>query len=213
MMLPTHALAGMVLAVPLVVMAPEHAEVALVAGLLGGVWPDLDLYAGHRKTLHYPTYYLVLAVAALPVVLFVGTSLAVGIEVFFLAAAAHSRSDVLGGGLELRPWEGTSNRAVYSHYHRRWLPPARWIRYDGAPEDLLLAVVLGVPLLVAVDTPHRTLVLAALGVAVAYSLVRRHLPALAETLVAFAPTPAKQYLPARYRASEREPGTVGTDAQ
>ncbi|MEF8780015.1 MAG: metal-dependent hydrolase, partial [Haloferacaceae archaeon] len=64
MMLPTHALGGMAVALPLLAVSPELAPVALVAGLLGGIFPDLDLYVGHRKTLHYPVYYGAAAVAA-----------------------------------------------------------------------------------------------------------------------------------------------------
>ena len=60
-MLPTHALFGMLLALPVAVLAPEYAPVAFGAGLAGGILPDLDLYVGHRKTLHYPVGYSLLA--------------------------------------------------------------------------------------------------------------------------------------------------------
>ena len=64
-MLPTHALAGMALALPVALVAPEYAPAALAAGFVGGVLPDLDLYTGHRKTLHFPTYYSVLGAGGL----------------------------------------------------------------------------------------------------------------------------------------------------
>ena len=42
MMLPTHAIAGLAIATPLLVFAPDHAAVALAGGLVGGALPDLD---------------------------------------------------------------------------------------------------------------------------------------------------------------------------
>jgi hypothetical protein len=183
MMLPTHALAGMVLALGVAVGVPEFADVALVAGFAGGVVPDLDMYAGHRRTLHFPVYYGALATAASTLAAFVPTAATIGLAVFLLAAAVHCLTDVFGGGLELRPWEATSNRAVYDHFRGRWLAPRRWIAYDGSPADFALAAVLAVPLLVTVDGLLRWVVVAALVVAGVYTALRRVLPAVAVVLV------------------------------
>jgi hypothetical protein len=183
MMLPTHALFGMLLALPVAVLAPEHGPVALGAGLAGGVLPDLDLYTNHRKALHYPVGYSLLAgVAAVAVVVAPG-AVTVAAALLFAAAAAHSLVDVFGGGLELRPWEATDDRAVYDHLRGRWIAPRRWVRYDGAPEDLLLSVGLAVPLWLHVDDPFRQVVAAAMLVAVAYAASRRVLPRIARRLV------------------------------
>lgn len=38
-------------------LAPELSLVAFVAALVEKVFPDLDLYHGHRKLHHYPVYY------------------------------------------------------------------------------------------------------------------------------------------------------------
>jgi hypothetical protein len=83
MMLPTHVLIGMVLALPLMVVAPEFATVGLIAGLLGGLFPDLDLYHGHRKTFHYPVYYSVLASGAVLTGLLFPSVVMVGVTLFF----------------------------------------------------------------------------------------------------------------------------------
>ncbi|WP_226041760.1 metal-dependent hydrolase [Natrinema sp. DC36] len=184
MMLPTHALIGLALALPLAAIAPEFAGVALTAGLLGGILPDLDMYVGHRKTLHYPVYYSVLAVAVAPFAVLVPTTVTIAATFLLLGAAVHSVMDIFGGGLELRPWEATSSRAVYDHRRGRWLAPRRWIRYDGAPEDLLLSLAIAVPLLIALDGVLRLVVGAALVIAVVYTAVRRLLPTIAEVLVA-----------------------------
>lgn len=213
-MLPTHAIAGMVLALPVAYARPEFAAVALVAGFVGGAMPDLDLYAGHRKTLHYPVYGPPLAAAALLVAAWQPTAATIGVAVALAAAALHSLADVLGGGLELRPWEATSERAVYDHHRSRWLAPRRWVRYDGSPRDLLLAVALAAPLLVTLDAPLRVLVFATLAVAVGYTAVRRVLPGLAvfvvdRLLAPVAPGRAFAYVPARYR--ERTGGDAPAD--
>lgn len=206
-MLPTHALAGMVLALPLVFIAPEFAGTALVAGLLGGVLPDFDLYVDHRKTLHYPTCFSTFAAVAVPTAILVPTTATVAVAFFLLGAAVHSVADVFGGGLELRPWEGTSERAVYDHFRGTWIAPRRWVRYDGSPEDLLLSTVLAVPLLVTLGGGMlRWLVVVSLVVAGVYTAVRRVLPTVAVFLVESSllqvfPDRVLAYVPTRYQES------------
>ncbi|MFC7323480.1 metal-dependent hydrolase [Halorubrum rutilum] len=202
MMLPTHVLAGMLLAAPLARVAPELATVGFVAGFLGGLFPDLDMYTGHRKALHYPVYYSAAAVAALVVALAAPSAVTVAAALFLLGAALHSVSDVYGGGLELRPWEGNSDRAVYDHHRKRWVAPRAGVRYDGAPEDLALAVGLSLPLLVLVDGPLRLVVFGTLLVAAVYAAFRRHLAELAALVIPLVPAALTPYLPDRYADEE-----------
>jgi len=199
MMLPTHVLAGMLLAAPLVRVAPELAPVGFAAGFLGGLVPDLDMYVGHRKTLHYPVYYAALAVPAALAALVAPSALTVGIAFLLLGAALHSVADMYGGGLELRPWEGNSDRAVYDHYREDWIAPRRGVRYDGAAEDLALSVGLAVPLLLLVDSPLRQVVIGTLAVAVVYTVLRRRLAEIAAAVVPLLPSAVDPYLPERYR--------------
>ncbi|WP_049926985.1 hypothetical protein [Halopiger goleimassiliensis] len=198
MMLPTHALAGMVLAVPLVATAPELTPIGLIAGLLGGVVPDLDLYTGHRKTLHFPVYYSLVAAVGTVTALAVPTTLTVAAALFFLAAALHCVTDVFGSGLELRPWEGKSERAVYDHYRETWIRPRRAVRYDGSPIDLLLSIALATPLLVVFEGGLRILVLGALAVGFVYTVLRRALADVAATVVSLLPASVLPYVPPRY---------------
>lgn len=183
MMLPTHALAGMAAALPFALAVPELGGVALLAGFAGGAIPDLDLYTGHRKSLHYPVYYPALAVAALALAAASPTTVTVCAAFLLFGAALHSGMDVLGGGLELRPWAATSDRAVYDHFHGCWLPPRRVIPYDGSVEDLLLAGGLGLPLVVMTSGELRWLVVIACLVATVYTTVRRQLPDVAVWLL------------------------------
>lgn len=177
MMAPTHVAAGPVLALPLSVMAPEFAVVGAVAGIAGGIFPDLDLLSGrHRKTLHFPVLYWVAALPAVAAAAVVPGRATIAAALFLLAAAVHSDLDWFGAGDELRPWEGTSREGVYVHVTGRWLEPKRWIRYDGSPEDLALAVGLAVPGLVWYGTPVRELLTAALAVGIVYAVIRRRVP-------------------------------------
>jgi hypothetical protein len=199
MMLPTHVLAGMLLAAPLVRVAPELAPVGFAAGFLGGLLPDLDMYTGHRKTLHYPVYYSVLSVPALLAAVLAPSALTVGVALFILGAAFHSVADMYGGGLELRPWEGTSDRAVYDHHRETWIAPRRGVRYDGAVEDLALSVGLAAPLLLLVVGPLRQVVIGTLVVAAVYTLLRRRLAEIAAAVIPLLPSSLDPYLPERYR--------------
>ncbi len=203
MMLPTHALGAMALALPVAVAAPETAGVAFGAALAGGVFPDLDMYLDHRRTLHYPVYFTLLAVAAGVVALAVPTPVTVAVAFGLLGAAVHSVADAYGGGLELRPWEGNADRAVYDHARGRWIAPRGGVRYDGAPEDLALTLAFAVPLLAVVEGPLRRIVVAAVVVGVAYTAVRRSLPAIAVRIVSALPEPLRAYFPLRYRESRR----------
>ncbi|MCU4752348.1 metal-dependent hydrolase [Halobacteria archaeon AArc-curdl1] len=198
MMLPTHALAGMALALPLLAVAPEYAPIAFVAGLLGGIFPDLDMYAGHRKTLHYPVYYSVFAVVTTGVALLMPATGTVAIAVFLVAAALHSVTDIFGSGLELRPWEGNSNKAVYSHYHGTWVAPRKLVSYDGSPADLVLSVTLAVPLVYALEGTLQWVVIGAVVIAGIYTALRRVLADLAPVVVGYLPSSVYPYVPARY---------------
>ena len=176
-MCTTHAAVGATLAAPVAAVAPEVAPAAALAGMAGGVFPDLDLLVGtHRRTLHFPAYYWALALPAAAIALFAPGPATVAVALFALSAAVHSASDALGGSDDFRPWERTSSRAVYAHLLGRWLAPRRWIRYDGAPEDLLLTVVLSGPGLFLFGPRVRALTLAGLTVAVVYTAFRRKIP-------------------------------------
>ncbi len=184
-MATTHAAMGALLALPLTVVAPELAPAAALGGLVGGYVPDLDLLPPmqHRRTLHFPEYYSALTVALGVVALARPSMLSAGLAFAALGAAVHSITDSLGGGLGSRPWSNDDQRGVYYHYGRRWIPPRRWIRYDGAPEDLLAVVLLSAPGLVALEGLPRQALLAGIAVSVVYTLVRKQLPKIEDRFV------------------------------
>lgn len=199
MMATTHALAGLLLGTGVAALVPGLGAAAILAGFAGGFLPDLDLYVAHRKTLHFPVGFVLAAVPATALALVAPGPWTVGLAVFLAAAGLHSASDVLGGGLELRPWEGHSDQAVYSHVHGRWLAPRRYIPYDGAPADLGVAAVLGLGSLAVGDpTLVEPLVAVSLGISMVYTLVRKRLPDIAAALPGLIPTPLRAYVPERY---------------
>jgi hypothetical protein len=206
MMATTHALAGAAVATVTFVLAPEYAPLAVGAGFLGGLFPDFDLYVGHRRTLHFPVYYSIGAVPAVALAAIGPGPSTVAIAAFLLAAALHSASDVLGGGLELRPWHGHSERAVFDHFNGRWLPPKRWIQYDGAPRDLALAGALAVPTYFASSGALQQLIGLTVLVSAGYTLLRKPLAEIARRLATLVPASVRPYVPDRYRQSS---GPIG----
>ncbi|MFC7202600.1 metal-dependent hydrolase [Haloferax namakaokahaiae] len=177
MMATTHAAAGLSLATALVVVAPEFATVAAIAALVGGVFPDVDLFVGtHRKSLHFPVYYTVAGLLVGAFALAFPGPLLVAVAFFFLSAGVHSITDWFGAGDELRPWNRTSPRAVYVHPLRRWLRPKYIVRYDGAPEDLALTLLLFVPGFLAFDGAIRVFVAVGVAIALFYTGFRKRMP-------------------------------------
>jgi len=198
MMATTHALAGLVLAAAVAATTGDLGMLPVAAAALGGLFPDFDLYAGHRKTLHFPVYFSLVALPAAGLAALAPTPTNLAVALFLAAAALHSASDVLGGGLELKPWLGTSDRAVYDHFRGRWLAPKRWIRYDGAPEDLAVAMALAVPSVVVFDGTVELAVLAAVAVSGVYVLLRKPMVVVAERLVEALPENVLGYVPERF---------------
>lgn len=176
-MAPTHLAVSLSLALSLVIVAPKFATVAALAAAVGGTAPDLDLFVGqHRRTLHFPVLAWPPALAAGALAVIAPSPATVALAFALVAAAVHSASDVLGAGEELRPWERTNRDAVYDHLRGRWLEARYVVRYDGAPEDLALAVAFGLPVVIVLDGPPRWVAIVAVAVAVPYAVFRKRLP-------------------------------------
>ncbi|MFC4358626.1 metal-dependent hydrolase [Halobium salinum] len=184
MMSPTHVATGLAVAAAVAAVDPALVTAAAAGGVLGGVFPDLDLFAGeHRKTLHFPVLGWIPVLVAVPLALVAPGPATVGLAVACLTAATHAASDVLGAGEELRPWERTNPNAVYCHACGRWLRARYVIRYDGAPEDLLLTVLLTAPALVVFEGPVRLVALGTIAVGVVYAAVRKRVVRYFEPIV------------------------------
>lgn len=182
MMLPTHALVGLAIATPVAVGVPDLSTSLLVGALVGSILPDVDVLATHRRTLHYPTGYVLASVPVLAVAALAPTPIIVALAAGLVAAAIHCRMDRYGGSHENRPWERKTDRAVYDHLAGRWRGAKRWTRYDGSSRDLAVAATAAaVPLLAPIGA-FRTLAAVSLGVAVVYTAFRRRIADLVDEL-------------------------------
>lgn len=196
MMATTHVLAGICLGLVTAAVAPvESGSVVLAAAALGGLLPDIDLLWEHRRTLHFPAWGTIAALVATAVAVVVPTAATVAVAAFLASLALHSVSDVIGGGLSLRPWVPSSDRGVYEHLRGRWHPPRRWIRYDGAPEDAFVAVALGLPAYAALTGLARWAVVGLLAVSVVYAAARRFIVDGGEVLVRRLPAGVLRLIP------------------
>ncbi|PSP94647.1 hypothetical protein BRC91_05295 [Halobacteriales archaeon QS_4_62_28] len=177
MMVITHVIVGLALAVPVALLAPTAALPAAIGGIVGGLAPDLDVFWGqHRKTLHFPVLGLVPATAGAVAALIAPGSVTIGLAVGGVAFVAHAASDALGGGRELRPWERTNPNAVYDHVRGRWLAARYVVPYDGHPRDLLVSALVAVPVVLVYDGAVRWFTVALLVIAAAYAAVRKRVP-------------------------------------
>jgi len=176
MMAVTHGFLSLAAAVALLPVLPAaSAPVVLAAALVGGVAPDADLLWTHRRTLHFPVYGPVAAALLWGAVLLTGSGVVLLAAVATGAAALHAVTDLLGGSAEHEPWNPVTDYGVYNHAAGRWERPLRYVRYSGAPEDLMLAAALAGAVALAPATPP-TLdrwLLAALLVAALYTAARR----------------------------------------
>lgn len=181
MMLPTHISSGLLIAGIFSHIFPEYTSVFLIAIVIGSILPDLDLIIGtHRKTLHYPIYSLlgvVISAGISPLFTGVYGVILVG---FFIGVFQHSISDVLGGGVEEKPWERTSDKAVYSHYNDKWLPPTYHLGYDGSLKDVFALTILLILswMLLPYNQYVTGFILLLFVIGVLYASVRKLLPRL-----------------------------------
>ncbi|WP_312912535.1 metal-dependent hydrolase [Natronosalvus caseinilyticus] len=174
-MATTHVFVGLALVTPAAVVVPELATPLAIGAIVGGLLPDVDLVLSHRKTLHFPAFGVVAAGLAVGLAAVVPSASTAALAACVVSAWVHAVSDALGGGPEMDPWRNPSERAVYDHARGAWIRPRRLIRYDGAPEDALLATMLAVSALVAFSGPVRWLIVTGVVVSLAYALCRRRL--------------------------------------
>lgn len=215
MMALTHGLASLALAALATPALSEYASPPLlVAAFLGGGAPDLDVVAEHRKSLHFPVGYTLLA-GATGVWFALAPSAGVLLAATAVGAAAlHAWSDVLAGSVEPEPWDPTTERAVYNHALGGWHRPRRLVRYSGAPEDGLIAIgftAVALPTPATGPTADAALLWLAV-VAGAYVLARKRLPALRRRLAALVPARLVASLPT-VRVEETDGGATRVAVQ
>lgn len=175
MMATTHVFAGLAVVAPIAYAVPKLAVPLAIGAICGGLAPDFDIVLEHRQTFHAPVLGAPVAALAVAAALLVTTAVTTALAAAAVAAWLHAASDALGGGLEMDPWNNRSERAVYDHVRSTWIRPRRWVRYDGAPEDAVLAVGLAVPGLLVFEGWVSTVIVGGVAISAGYALVRRRL--------------------------------------
>jgi len=199
MMAFTHLLMSLALAAlvsPLVsdTVAPP---VVLAIVVVGGLAPDLDFLARHRRTLHHPVGFPVLALVSLGVFAATGVSAALLLGLWFVANALHVLADLLAGSAERAPWDPVTEFGVYNHILGRWHRPRRIVQYSGSRGDLLLGVGCG---LVALSSPVTTPAVDAATVALVfaaggYALARKRLSSVVSVGARMLPPCVRRLVP------------------
>lgn len=184
MMLPSHLVVGLVFCSPLYLYAPAEAKLLTLLGILiGSIAPDADILFGqHRRTTHYPELSAVVALGL--VVLTVPLPILFPVTAFTVGFSIHSWIDILGGGLEDKPWERTSQKSVYRHATKTWSPPRHYTGHDGSVRDLGITMVFtGIAISLYAYHWLTLLLFVNLGVALIYTTVRKYLPALRDKII------------------------------
>ncbi len=213
MMALTHGFAALAAAVVVLPVLGDYvgAPLLLAAAFVGGLAPDADLLASHRKTLHYPVGFSVLFLVLLGAVHLTASAPLVVLTVGVGAAALHAVSDVFGGSAEREPWNPVTENGVYNHVLGRWHRPRRYVRYSGAPEDFLVCLGFAAVTISSGSTPAAADIALFSLVAVAglYSLCRKRLAAIGAGIGGLVPTRLRAILPAvRIRETETDGTTI-----
>lgn len=172
MMIVSHALLGGVIGILSMFIAPSELTVAIIAGGIGGLIPDLDMLLDHRRTLHFPFTSTVLLLPAF--IAFVLVPMSITTVLFFGLAgmAFHAYTDILGEGRVMRHWVHIDHRAVYDHVTDRWVYPRRVIK-TGQGTDLFVTAFSGSLLVRVVDSPLSYVVVVLVVVAFVFTITLR----------------------------------------
>jgi hypothetical protein len=142
MMFSTHILIGASLGYALSTVFSVDMALLIIAGIVGGLIPELDFFVGkHRKALHYPFSYFLVAIIPFTIFLTMQTEIFLLGATALIAAGVHSFMDIFAGA-ELRSWDRSEwqQTAVYNHLGQKWIKPRRWA-YGGSIQDVLLSVI------------------------------------------------------------------------
>mgnify|MGYP006265906321 CR=1 FL=1 len=199
MMLPTHIIVGMFLSLSVLYIEPNYINSVILVSIFGSLIPDLDMYYGHRKTLHYPVFCSIATLLSFCILIFITNIYSISLFFFFMTLSIHPLLDILSSGLEIRPWENTSKKAVYNHYSKQWIAPLHIIPYDGSKEDLSVLLILSIPLMVYLGQPFYSLIIVLNIIGILYTLSRKILPEFIKPVIKIVPDNYRKYIPDRYQ--------------
>ena len=171
MMGSTHVLTGLLIASTAFIFKPELIFLSALAGFAGGVFPDLDTFREHRKTLHYPFYYSFIGVLTLLLALSINNAF-LPVSYFLISMALHCLMDSLDAGRDFDIDEPDLSKGVYLHLQDRWLKARRWVKHDGSLGDFLLTLILAAANFYVYTGVIEYLAALALAIGALYALIR-----------------------------------------
>ena len=125
MMVSTHILVGGLIGYLFSTTVTLNPVALTLAGMLGGLIPELDFLIGyHRKTLHSPYIYFLLSIPVLIAIPSFQAERLILIVTMLVSAGFHSFMDIFAGA-ELRSWDRSKwqQTAVYNHLRQKWIKP------------------------------------------------------------------------------------------
>ena len=170
-MITTHILVGGCLGLLSTFLSPGHVTTAILAGMVGGMVPDLDIFMEHRKTLHRPIQFTVLSILLLMLVMVQPSELTVVLAFTVSSMLLHSVFDIFSNGKTMRPEIETDDRAVYNHVKSEWIEPRRWV-LDASRPDLIITLSAATALLFTSQLVLLTQTVMATGVV--YFFTKKH---------------------------------------
>ena len=187
-------------------------SIVLITAVVGGLSPDLDLVARHRRTLHYPLVFPLITLVSFTLFLAMGLAAGLLSGILFGAAALHVLSDLLGGSAEQAPWDPATEFGVYNHVLDRWHRPRRVVQYSGSPGDFLLSAGFGIIVYLSPETTPITdgAIICLIGLAGGYSIGRKQLSNLASYLERCLPPRVRRLLPVLLVEESEGGGTTVT---
>jgi len=145
-MVSTHMGYGFIFAYFLIfllgIFSPSSSEIVslnillVMFGFIGGLIPDIDRWESiglsHRKTLHYPLGYGLLATILLALNYFIFSIWNIAFSCLLLGAWLHSIMDIFDGF-----WAEDINKGVYEHITRKWIRALNWVHFATTREWIL----------------------------------------------------------------------------
>jgi hypothetical protein len=139
MMLPTHVMASIVL---FLLVSPNFVSPSVLPFfIVGALLPDLDIKLIHRRSLHFPFIYPIIAV----IMYF---SSFYHLSALFISASLHCVMEIAGN--DAGEFVEREKGALYNHLTREWISGFCWIKEDGGFRDLLvLSILSGISLIIS----------------------------------------------------------------
>ncbi|MFB6174867.1 MAG: hypothetical protein ABEJ87_02730 [Candidatus Nanohalobium sp.] len=142
MMLSTHILTGGCLGLIYSLFTGDTQALLVFIGMISSVFPDMDFFLDHRKTLHRPLEYSILGLFAAGFYSLSHVNALLLVSLILVSMGLHSFSEIFS---EPRSLDGKGSKAVFNHLNGRWMEAQEWTEV-GSLRDFLLTCFRAIPL-------------------------------------------------------------------